>query len=261
MALLGGPCLLLLTKPEFELKIKDAQNEGLIDGLHPESPAGHYIRKNQEAFIGKHLEFVDPYQGKGGFGASTAQFGLVYQFDKKEFSAKELLNAYWEITETPDAPLPSGADLVAQMMGSGICYWNREEEVLENYKWPFENLSFFLTRTGIKIPTHEHLKNLEVSKDQGMYDAVEKTREALKNKNEEEFLQGLDNFKSQLKDKNWIHENTLELLDKVDSKFAKGCGALGADILFIATEKSEKENTKKKLEGLSLEIIASEEDL
>jgi mevalonate kinase len=66
LALHGGPTLVALSKPCFELKAQ--AGAGSIGTIHPESPAGQFISKHSDFFKKFDLEFVDPYQGLGGFG-------------------------------------------------------------------------------------------------------------------------------------------------------------------------------------------------
>ena len=76
-----GVGLLCCTKPQFKLIVKkDFSGEFL--GVHPDSPAGLWVRQNQWILKDFHLEFRDPHLGRGGFGASTAQFLLVYIFHR-----------------------------------------------------------------------------------------------------------------------------------------------------------------------------------
>ncbi len=72
LALYEGPTLVFLSQPYFELSVNKGHGE--TAGIHKESPAGLFIRKHQEYFANFDLKFIDPYSGRGGFGASTAQF-------------------------------------------------------------------------------------------------------------------------------------------------------------------------------------------
>jgi hypothetical protein len=73
------------------------------------------------------LEWVDPYQGAGGFGASTAQFALAY-FAFMQASAERAETAgdwksAWDLYRSlmgSDVLVPSGADLVAQWQGGVV---------------------------------------------------------------------------------------------------------------------------------------------
>src|SRR4051794_4338735 len=76
LALSGGPSLVFASEPRFELSV--TSGAGKAEGIHADSPAGLFIKKNQDYFKNFDLVFHDPYQGKGGFGASTAQFLGAY---------------------------------------------------------------------------------------------------------------------------------------------------------------------------------------
>lgn len=79
VALTGGPTLILNTTPRFELKISQQkiQSHFAVNGINLESPAGKFLQQNTNDFSSYQLQFLDPYQGAGGFGASSAQFAMV----------------------------------------------------------------------------------------------------------------------------------------------------------------------------------------
>jgi len=68
-----------------------------MHGIHPESPAGLWWLRQR--FADQGLRWLDPYQGKGGLGASSAQFVAAYlagcHLDKIEPECKRLLDAYY----------------------------------------------------------------------------------------------------------------------------------------------------------------------
>ena len=83
----GGQSLVVNTYPLFELHIAPKGNRACW-GIHKKSPAGTWIQNNPNDFEDIGITFVDPHQGRGGFGASTAQFLMVYtwtQLKKKAF--------------------------------------------------------------------------------------------------------------------------------------------------------------------------------
>src|ERR1700729_3734074 len=85
ISLLGGPVLVLNTEPVFQCLLEKSSGDQTIPhyfGIHPESTAGKFIQRFANDFAGYDLTFFDPHQGAGGFGASSAQFVMVYKLWK-----------------------------------------------------------------------------------------------------------------------------------------------------------------------------------
>src|SRR5262249_128237 len=98
LSLQGGPALLLNTAPRFKLTVNE-KTAGDNHAFFPvESPAGKYLKKYQKFFKKFSLTFHDPYDGKGGFGASSAQFCLLAAFknyyQKNKITLMDLLAEY-----------------------------------------------------------------------------------------------------------------------------------------------------------------------
>lgn len=125
LAVKEGPTLFILTKPVFETVI--SKGEGLIDGIHSESPAGLYIAKNKDLFQEVNIRFKAAYDGKGGFGASTAQFLAVYSFvqGSSDIDPLDMLEDYYEVAWQGVGTKPSGADLVAQLCGQIVYFYKK----------------------------------------------------------------------------------------------------------------------------------------
>ncbi|MGK5082767.1 hypothetical protein WDW37_05620 [Bdellovibrionota bacterium FG-1] len=158
----GHPGLVAAVGPRFELRL----SSGSVN-VHPQSPAGRLLQwaKGQEpgsaADFG--FEFVDPLRGTGGFGASTAQFALLYRAIASRFglelSAVSARQFYRDLMS--DEPLPpSGVDLMAQWNG-GVTFFDPAcNEVRQCFsQWDWRNLLVFsaVGLPGRKVTTHEHL--------------------------------------------------------------------------------------------------------
>jgi hypothetical protein len=136
VALNGGPCLILTTPPYFQIAFQQKTFQksppSPLSPFSPYSPAGKWIEKHRDFFKHYHIDFSDPHEGKGGFGASSAQFIGVYQaiypIEKTREYIENLLEAYWETFPKDTQVLPSGADIVAQIFG-GVTYWHRLAEL------------------------------------------------------------------------------------------------------------------------------------
>ncbi len=137
--------------------------------------------------IFSNLVFNDPFEGQGGFGASSAQFALGYAAcsrfletllpelfpDNKIRHWKTVWNLYRELMAFPVSDpsysvnskqvLPSGADLVAQWQG-GVTFFDPSDGHCQDV-WPlfdWSNLLVFSAthQSGRKVATHEHLDQL-----------------------------------------------------------------------------------------------------
>jgi mevalonate kinase len=162
-ALAGLPSLVAAVGPRFRLTSSSSSKPEFA----AESPAGRLLKWAEAQGISlTGYRFQDPFGGKGGFGASTAQFALTYfalcnqmDWDRRWLAAWKL---YRELTAAEKVP-PSGADLVGQWQGSVTYFDPRESHCLD--LWPmfdWSNLLVFSAaeKPGRKVATHLHLPEL-----------------------------------------------------------------------------------------------------
>lgn len=265
-AVFGGPSLVLTTNPSFEIFFRQGTGD---HPFHPESPAGLFIKSQPLFFQHWDIGFGDPYKS-GGFGASTAQFiavNLFFKFestfaaDKSFFLKAEDILAVWDdyqkLFESQNNR-PSGADLVAQMGGGLVEFTGRELNVLE---WPFGDKDILLFKTNNKIPTHEHLKNWSADKDlvAHLKAISRKGSQALKTSSWDGWQQAQKEFSSALEAANLIHPDTQLLLDQISQiqgvLGARGCGALGADVIAVTIDKNR--TTEIMAEFSDLQFVSS----
>lgn len=272
LALQGGPTLVFLSEPRFELQVQ--KGKGGLGVIHPESPAGLFVRKYPEIFSQYDLEFFDPYQGRGGFGASTAQFLGVYAFKLKvvnpeinletDLQWQDLLEAYYAHAWKGQGQRPSGADLVGQYAGQ-LTVFEKRSESLATLQWPFTDLDFYLLHTGNKVATHEHLKNLPAFDASDLQTSFMKIRESLQEKSSSGFVEGITAYGAALKKLNFTCAETLSLLGEILNiphvQTAKGCGALGADVVLALTSKNSGAALKQYCEKNHLSIISSSDQI
>ncbi len=118
-----GSAVVLSTEPFFTLQC-DVGSTNLI-GINELSPAGELYKKHQRLFENLSLTFTDPHNGSGGFGASSAQFALLYkltlQLSNREFCIKDFLQEYRSFAPN-NGVLPSGADCVCQFLNHNIYF-------------------------------------------------------------------------------------------------------------------------------------------
>lgn len=283
-ALQGYPALLLNSKPRFELRIVKA-NEFTVLGIEPMSPAGRFIAANLAIFKSHQLNFSDPYHQQGGLGASSAQFLLVYSFytliQQKQDSFEqtsltttqielknsvafytELLRVYQTYAWAGRGIPPSGADLVSQLYGE-LTWYHKTRQTIETFNWPFNDLAIVLVRTGNKLATHQHLAELTQLPTHSFSTILEQAYTALTQTNPLLFLKTINDYAKVLEQNGLTLTFTQALLTQIISlpyvKAAKGCGALGADIILAIVSIDALQNfqdwlTKQQLTHYVAEI-------
>ena len=236
-ALKGLPALTVAVSPGFEF------TESNNSAFHPASPAGLY---NQN-LTG---DFFDPYKGIGGLGRSTAEFiAAAY----KKLGHSDLWNTWTEYRNLlqRETNTPSGVDLLTQIKG-GYCLTDTITKEVVSLNWPFANLDWVAVVTGNKVKTHEHLdKSLDLNWDK-LQILNQKVNDAFMAKDTEAFVQHLKAWREFLFASNLEASATTELLDIFldipGVRVAKGCGALGSDVVFVVFEKGNSTSLEKSLE-------------
>jgi mevalonate kinase len=264
----GGPALLVATEPRFEVTIETG-GEGVCGNIHPNSPAGQWARRERDIFANVNLNFFDPHSGRGGFGASSAQFLLLWawsQMEHKPFSqlgegvdVAEILNDYW--AQVPESQSrPSGADVVAQAVG-GLTLVTTTPLSVQQKQWPFTELDFLIVPTGHKIQTHEHLNTTGKVGFDELKDSAKEVCAALSNSHALGFLEGIRQFSSLLRGQNRLASHTEQLLERwleaPGVRAGKGCGALGADSFVLFVDKEKSLEIRRAFEISGLPVLAS----
>ncbi|OFZ78651.1 MAG: hypothetical protein A2583_07030 [Bdellovibrionales bacterium RIFOXYD1_FULL_53_11] len=164
--LTGLPAVVATLGPRFGIVPSAGTATG---GFTPGSPAGRLL---EAAFasgpppVPDYL-FEDPYVGAGGFGASTAQFALLYHALAADRDWDRRWQMVWKkyrtLTSGSSGIAPSGADLAAQLLGGVTLFQNKgNESPAARDLWPLFDFSCALvfSATGIdgrKTATHGHL--------------------------------------------------------------------------------------------------------
>ncbi|MES2769782.1 MAG: hypothetical protein V4596_11615 [Bdellovibrionota bacterium] len=291
LALLDGPAILLNTKPRFQNKFElNIEKEFYTNPIEDEEhPLHKYWMENEDFLLDFDYDFIDPYQGKGGFGASSAQWAAFYAFvnqyhpsmsyffdktkNENDFTknidfdfVSTFLKKYRSISnaQTKSKFPPSGYDVLSQWVGK-VAYIDIQNKVIKRFDWPFDGLSFVLIKSQEKIATHEHLKDLNQIPEKGLRSCVAKTLKAFETKSQALLIEGIQENYEVLKSADLVAPQALKTLEKISKHefvlAAKGCGALGADV-FCALVKSE--NLPQFLSyGASenMRLVAAEDDL
>lgn len=282
LALVGGPSLILATGPRFQLKVRKASGEGgATSPFHPEGPAGMFIQKHPDFFRKYQLEFNNPYS-VGGFGASTAEYLMVRalcQFGEGlttehqlDLDVRQALVDYRDLHLGRELP-PSGADMVGQACG-WVTAFERRSGRIQVFPWSFHNLGFALFSTGTKLPTHEYLASVRPTQDAAFLQSLERLDEPCQKiwdsfyrGAEGQFLIGLNEVSRRLEDLGLQTERTRAacagLREMPGLRAAKGCGAMGADVILVVYDKREARPREviDFAHSLGLEFRASQEDL
>jgi mevalonate kinase len=253
--LTGLSAIVAAIPPRFQIRLGSSRQE-----VHPRSPLGRLqewaIEKNWPAL---NFNFLDPYHGAGGFGASTAQFALAYMayrqamgdtVSAESLSWKSALALYRQLMA--DEPLiPSGADLVVQWQG-GVIHFDPKgsfcSDVTENFDWSCLLVFSATQLPGRKVPTHEHL---ELLSKQGfpnqcaellsqLSQITDQGALSIRGGNVEEFGKAIDAYAEVLYGANLevagAHEDRIALRTLPGVLGVKGAGALQSDALIIALE-------------------------
>jgi mevalonate kinase len=267
LALLGGPALILATEPRFELNVRKNSKSIPLNPFHAQSPAGKLWVSHKDILSHFQFSFSDPYK-RGGFGASSAQFALMHtvlQFHEEMFADfrpqldwKWMLQDYRESGAADGFP-PSGADIVGACAGK-LTLFDRAHLHLESFDWPFPNIEFFVAHTGHKLATHEHLKSVSQFDSRPFETAMHSLKQALLDIDLDQFIEALKTYRENLNKNGWLADSTAVMLRNLDSApgllFAKGCGAMGSDVIFALCEKSVAFPVRQHLEAQGLKIFA-----
>ena len=263
-AIAGAPALVLTTSPCFELTLLD--KPGLF-GIHAESPAGRWWLAQDHTKAG--LQWYDPYQGRGGMGASSAQFLGAYlasmHLQKKHVYQQAMLDAYLHHAGHEKGVQPSGYDVLAQSL-SGCVYIDRQHNLCQSFAWPFQDIAFILLHTGQKLATHIHLQAMSLpSQLQPLVSIVEKAKKAFELADSQGIVDAVNAYYQQLAEMQLIAENTLQQVDRfkkqADVLAVKGCGAMGADVLLLLVPTKKQTSIQEQLSSSGWTILATSADL
>jgi len=265
LALHGGPALVFATQPRFELQIEESIEEEFKvqsfrlenqvgPSIFPEQSPGFKLFHQFSDLLTKYrFYFKDPYDGRGGWGASSAQFLSLYTFiselrgegtsRSESWNWRELLQGYHEMAWNGRGIRPSGADIVGQHQGS-ITYFDPSAGKIESCSLHFSNIELRFVQTGLKIPTHEHLESLGDFSSEALAQILPSLWLAVKEGDEARFISGVQDYSEALQKLNFVCSSTQSLLTRIGEVpgvlASKGCGALGADVVLLVIESQKK---------------------
>ena len=140
----------------------------------------------------------------------------------------------------------SGADLVSQIAG-GIAVWDGRIDEMRRFSWPFPDLALTIILTGKKMPSHSHLSGLEplqadVRTEMGSW--VEEAVQAFALEDADRLTASVRGVGKVLEENGRLAEHSKALLDQLGHfsgvRAAKGCGAMGSDVIAVLHDRSAK---------------------
>lgn len=271
LALVGGPAFIVCTEPRFQLLVTEGNSSG--NPFHPQSPAGKLWDKNADTLSRYQIQFIDPYQGLGGFGASSTQFGLLHSLlqmgdqvfgeSQPDLDWHETLKEYRLLAKEEKSLPPSGADIVGVLLG-GIAFFDRNSGHTQRFGWPFQDLQFSIFHTGQKLATHEHLRDLKIFETKHYQAASMQVLKGLSLVQSDTFMSGLKAYRDELVAQQKItpfSQNVVNEFEKLPAvQMAKGCGAMGSDVILVIHQ-GHLVDVKALGVKLGLQYIAGEKNL
>jgi mevalonate kinase len=242
----GGSALMLTSPPHFVMEFKDGSTPC---PFHPSCTAGKLYATKADFFDRTQICFHDPHHGCGGFGASGAEFlGLALAL-KPQATPWELHELYRQYASNS-----SGADILVQAFARdeapSFVHVSMKEKKLEKWTLPETGeyrISVF--HTGVKLNTHEHLqKNPRVP--DALQAIVQNGMEAWRKKDLSAFIESIHAYGKELDSAGFLAPHSAELVAALykeqNAAAAKGCGAMGADVLLAITKTSIPETWYKE---------------
>ncbi len=282
-ALLDGPAILVNTLPRFELNLYlNNAKEYYVNPIENEkNPLHLFWNENEDFLLDFDSEFRDPYDGGGGFGASSAQWAMYYAFthqyqeplkslfDKTQnqtdflktldFSfIQNFLKKYRSYSQ--DQYKPSGYDVLSQWIGK-VAFIDVKNKILKRLDWPFDDLLFGLVKGQEKIPTHEHLRELKGIPEKEISNIVQETLKAFEIRNSQVFVRTIKESYDLFKKANLVAPRAVEQIErllKIDGVVAaKGCGALGADVFLLVIVKDKWNSFISQITAEGFPLVAT----
>tara|TARA_Y100000991_G_scaffold215094_1_gene204466 strand:+ start:946 stop:1611 length:666 start_codon:yes stop_codon:yes gene_type:complete len=209
-----------------------------------------------------------------GLGISGAEWLSVYLAHRM---AKQQPFSLWDRSvwqsclldyqsHQPNMSIPgSGADWLCQMLG-GYLYYDPKNQRVTPTQWPFKDHSWILLQTGHKCATHEHLNSL---KDTQPFSAwgqiVRQSWQYWQVGDADGFIEQVKMFQQQLRSSGKTAEQTQLLLQYLMTiegiVCAKGCGAMGADTIWLMCRRDKIAAVHTALRERSITVVANENDI
>ena len=256
----GGPAILINSAPRFSCRISRNSGSSASFDFPEKSPVGQWFRKNQDIFRNISLNWFDPYKGKGGLGFSSAQFNILYAYSflrKKgpldQVKPLDLWKTYCSLEFEGQAP--SGADILSQWIG-GVCLFEQNPLTVQSITSSLPDLECVMIHTGVRIKTHEHLKQLKLPVLSELTGLARVGVEAMEQGREGDFIQIVNKYGEVLNQMGFalpeVQKTVQELKSLPETQAVKGCGALSAEVIILFYKKEDGESLKSKISHLDI---------
>lgn len=266
--LFGGAALVLATSPHFEFRALARGHSG--PPFHSQSLAGRFYQDHRELLGAYEISQSDPHQNKGGFGGSSAELialiALRQQLSSEGPSRLDpggCFNQFRQICQHHGIRA-SGADLMAQVAG-GITYFKAEPFTVGVRKWQLDQLDFVLIRTGHKVPTHWHVRDLKpfdtTLNDGLVHDALS----AIERRSARDLVAAVREYRQWMFTSGFEDSRTTDLISELASTetclTAKGCGAMGADVVLALVSRDHRQRLLNWAQDRRLRVVATADSL
>ena len=261
------PALLVATSPTCRVEL----NSKYLEPFHPESPAGSYYKQHlHDKKIG--LELIIPKSMRNmGLGVSGAEWLAAYLIKAID---EKIAFSMWDKTFWTDclasyhahqgnmATPGSGADWLCQMLG-GYIYYQPKQKVIHPTQWPFDDYGWILVHTGQKCQTHKHLNQIDDIQSFSTWGTIlDQAWNCWAKKDSKGFSEQVLNYHEQLLLVDKVAHHTRQMLNVIQPiqgvECAKGCGAMGADTIWLMCQREAIPEIKYQLNQKAIHIIADD---
>tara|TARA_B110000459_G_scaffold202167_1_gene254582 strand:- start:4498 stop:5400 length:903 start_codon:yes stop_codon:yes gene_type:complete len=271
-----GRAIILLSEPCFEANFY-ADDDGGPRSLSPRSlslrgvspPIAKFINLHPKELANKRCDFIDPYKGIGGFGASSAEFlawikyyyflcGIEFDLANPQHY-QQALEYFVACSSGGSGTAPSGADMIAQN-SNRLAFVNLPEKGLKTIAWPFADLVLCLAHTKNKVATYLHLARLKPGFEFTLLsENVAKFNNAVDSNSEDGVIQSINSSCAELDRLGFLHPRSGAVINSaLKHDFclaAKGCGAMGSDVILFVFRPAMLEQAKSFINAEGLDLI------
>ncbi|GHT90918.1 hypothetical protein FACS1894122_02350 [Alphaproteobacteria bacterium] len=135
-------------------------------------------------------------------------------------------------------------------------YFNGASNSVEHMNWNFCDLDFVIFKTGIKVETHTHLRQLRSIDVSDLNFIVENVRESFVRSDSNMLIRNVMDFSYSLDKMGFVTDITRSLVNQLlktkEILAAKGCGAMSADTIIVIFAKKDRDKIQKVLEEIRL---------
>lgn len=250
LALIGGPALLLAHTPYFEVKA----DINWLPTYHPESAIAKWSDQQTKSLEYMPIPFAHPLK-LGGLGLSSAEFLAAYYLNRNSIDPWVMVDEYQSLFLIP----PSGYDVLAQLIGGLTLIHRKAKLMTSQMRWPFDQTGYVIIATHKKLPTHKHVHQaLLRQKAHVLLPLGQRLSQFWEQNDEMLFYQAMLDWRNQLLTLGLEDHATTQIIEqimKIEGVLcAKGCGAMGADMIFASYDLQSPFLTK--LNELSYDVIA-----